>query len=88
MLLLNRIPRISRALSSHRKLACLVVSEVQDNNVSSSTLATVKAASSFNSPITLLLAGHGVTSVIDQAKMIEGLSKVIYIDNEVGLLQP
>ena len=65
-----------------------MVSEVQDNNVSSSTLATVKAASSFNSPITLLLAGHGVTSVIDQAKMIEGLSKVIYIDNEVGLHQP
>lgn len=74
----------SRLLSSagSRSGSSLVVAEVQGNDVTQGTLATITAASKIKgNPITLLVAGSNVGAVATKASNIAGVSKVICVDD-------
>lgn len=62
-------------------MAVLVIAEHNNQAVSASTLATLTAAASLSSEITVLVAGSQCNAVIDSVSKISGVVKVIACDN-------
>jgi len=73
--------------NSPRFASTLVVSEHDGSNVSASTLSAITAAKRIGADISLLVMGQGVDKVVESAAKIEGVTKVLAVDDE-SLKQP
>ena len=63
-------------------MSILVIAEHDNNNIKGSTLNTVAAASEILGEISLLVAGSNCTSVLEEAQTINGITKIISVDDE------
>ena len=64
-------------------MSTLVIADLDNAGLKESTLNTVTAAKSFNGDIHILVAGSSCGSVADAAAKIEGVSKILCVDNSV-----
>ena len=64
-------------------MSILVIAEHDNENLKGATLNTIKAASSLDGDIDLLIAGLNIDSVIEEAQSIDGLNKILKCDNEI-----
>ncbi|MDA8604993.1 FAD-binding protein [Gammaproteobacteria bacterium] len=64
-------------------MSILVIAEHDNSTIKGATLNTIAAASSINGEVTLLVAGLDISNVIDEAKTISGVSKIISCDHEL-----
>ena len=64
-------------------MSTLVIADHDNAGLKESTLNTVTAAKSFNGDIHILVAGSSCGSVADAAAKIEGVSKILCVDNSV-----
>lgn len=62
-------------------MSVLVIAEHDNSNLKGATLNTITAAKSFDGDVTVLVAGESCTSVADEAKAVDGVSKVLLADN-------
>lgn len=62
-------------------MTVLVIADHDNALLKDSTLNTITAATSFNSDIHVLVAGSGCAAVSDAAAQIEGVTKVLLVDN-------
>lgn len=70
------------ALSGSSRLAStLAVLEQRDGKLNSSSLAAVTAGTKVGGSITAIVAGSNVKSVAEEAAKVNGIEKVLYIDN-------
>jgi electron transfer flavoprotein alpha subunit len=60
----------------------LVLAEHNDANLSSATLSVVEAAKQLGREVDLLLTHNSCTSVLEEAKTVEGVSKVLNFSHE------
>lgn len=75
------VPRLSRNAAIQRLLSTLAVLEQQEGKLNMSSLAAVSAAQKLGGSIHGFVAGSNVKSVADEAAKVEGLEKVIYVEN-------
>ena len=64
-------------------MSILVIAEHDNSSIKGATLNTIAAASNINGEVTLLVAGLDISKVIDEAKSISGVSKIISCDHEL-----
>ena len=64
-------------------MSILVIAEHDNFSIKGATLNTIAAASNINDEVTLLVAGFDISNVIDEAKTISGVSKIISCDHEL-----
>ena len=64
-------------------MSILVIAEHDNSLIKGATLNTVAAASRLNAEVTLLVAGCDISGVLDEAKKILGVSKIISCDDEL-----
>ena len=64
-------------------MSILVIAEHDNSSLKVATLNTVTAATGLNGNITLLIAGSNISSVIDEAKKVSGISNIISCDDEL-----
>ena len=64
-------------------MSILVIAEHDNETLKGATLNTIKAASSLDGDIDLLIAGLNIDSVIEEAQSIDGLNKILKCDNEI-----
>ena len=64
-------------------MSTLVIADHDNAGLKESTLNTVTAAKSFDGDIHILVAGSGCANVADAAAKIDGVSKVLCVDNSV-----
>ncbi|KAF2722874.1 electron transfer flavo protein domain-containing protein [Polychaeton citri CBS 116435] len=67
--------------SARRLLSTLIAMEQREGKLNPSCLASVAAAQKLGGSVHGLIAGSNAASVAEQASKIEGLEKVLYIDN-------
>ncbi|MEE4245485.1 MAG: electron transfer flavoprotein subunit alpha/FixB family protein, partial [Kangiellaceae bacterium] len=60
----------------------LVIAEHNHSDLNASTLSVVAAASAIGGETTVLVAGNGISSVVEQAQAVDGVSAVIGIDSD------
>ncbi|KXL49511.1 hypothetical protein M433DRAFT_158657 [Acidomyces richmondensis BFW] len=70
-----------RAAAIHRLLSTLAVLEQRDGKLNMSSLASISAAKKLGGSVHGLVAGSNIKSVADEAAKVEGLEKVIFVDN-------
>ena len=64
-------------------MSILVIAEHDNSSLKGATLNTVTAATGLNGNITLLIAGSNISSVIDEAKKVSGISNIFSCDDEL-----
>ncbi len=64
-------------------MSILVFAEHDNSTLKAETLKTVAAAQAIGGDITLLVAGYNCQSVVDAASKVNGVSKVLAVDNTV-----
>ena len=64
-------------------MSILVIAEHDNETLKGATLNTIKAASSLDGDIDLLIAGLSIDNVIKEAQSIDGLNKILKCDNEI-----
>ena len=64
-------------------MSILVIAEHDNSSIKGATLNTIAAASNINGEVTLLVSGLDISNVIDEAKTISGVSKIISCDHEL-----
>ena len=78
-------PRVTAPLSRDaalaRLLSTLAVLEQREGKLNMSSLAAVSAAMKLGGGVTGFVAGSNVKTVAEEAAKVEGLEKVIYVDN-------
>lgn len=60
-----------------------MIADHNDEKLAPLTLNTVSAAQKIGHPITCLVAGTKVATVVEQLKQVEGVTKVLTIENDV-----
>ena len=75
------LPRLSRDAAIRRLLSSLAVLEQRDGKLNMSSLASISAAQKLGGTIHGFVAGGNIQQVAEQASKIEGLEKVIFVDN-------
>lgn len=60
----------------------MAVLEQRDGKLNISSLAAVTAAVKLGGSVTGLVAGKGVKAVAEEAAKVQGLEKIIYVENE------
>ena len=79
--------RMSRSLSAQqhslltRLLSTLAVLEQRDGKLNISSLGAVTAAQKLGGSITGFLAGSGLRGVAEEAARVEGVEKIIMVEN-------
>ena len=63
-------------------MAILVIAEHDNQNIKTSTLNTISAAQKISDEIHLIILGKGIEALVNKAKSIHVLSKVLKCDNE------
>lgn len=61
-------------------MSILVIAEHNNNVLSPRTLPVITAARQLGGPITVLVAGHQCSSVVEAARRLEGVGKVLHAD--------
>jgi|TARA_B100001093_G_C26842619_1_gene1021282 electron transfer flavoprotein alpha subunit len=64
-------------------MSILVIAEHDNSVIKGATLNTVTAANNIDGDVTLLVAGNDISSVVDQAKTISGINKILICDNDL-----
>ena len=64
-------------------MSILVIAEHDNSALKGSTLNTVAAATKISGDITLMVAGHNIDSVIDEAKTIDSIGNILKCDDEL-----
>jgi electron transfer flavoprotein alpha subunit len=59
----------------------LVLAEHNDTNLSAATLSVVEAAKQLGREVDLLVTQNSCTSVLEEAKTVEGVSKVLHFSH-------
>lgn len=72
---------ISRDATLARLLSTLAVLEQREGKLNMSSLAAVSAGMKLGGSITGFVAGSNIKGVAEEASKVEGLEKVIYIEN-------
>lgn len=75
------IRTISREAALRRLASTLALLEQRDGKLNMSSLASISAAQKVGGSIHGFLAGSNIKAVAEQASKIEGLEKVIYVEN-------
>ncbi len=63
-------------------MAILVIAEHDNQNIKTSTLNTITAAQKISDEIHLIILGKGIEALVNKAKSIHVLSKILKCDNE------
>lgn len=69
--------------ASVRLLSSLAVLEQRDGKLNSSSLSSVTAAQKLGGSITAFVAGSNIKAVAEEAAKVDGLDKIIAVDNAV-----
>ncbi len=72
-------------------MTILVIAEHDNHSLKASTLNTLSAAQKISSAVDLLIAGSKVDSVAQEATILEGINRILYVDDlalEHGLAEP
>ena len=64
-------------------MSILVIAEHDNSTLKGATLNTITAATGLNGDISLLVAGYDISSVVEEAQTVSGISKVLSCDNEL-----
>lgn len=64
-----------------RLLSTLAVLEQREGKLNVSSLAAVSAAQKLGEPVTGFVAGSNVKAVAEEAAKVEGIDKIIYVEN-------
>ena len=64
-------------------MSILVIAEHDNSTLKGATLNTITAATGLNGDISLLVAGSNISSVVEEAQTVSGISKVLSCDNEL-----
>lgn len=75
------IRRVSRNAALQRLLSTLAVLEQRDGKLNMSSLASISAAQKLGGSIHGFVAGGNIKAVADEASKVEGLEKVVFVDN-------
>ncbi|KAI7636466.1 hypothetical protein KC319_g6057, partial [Hortaea werneckii] len=75
------VPRVSRNAAIQRLLSTLAVLEQRDGKLNMSSLASISAAQKLGGTIHGFVAGANTKQVAEEAAKVQGLEKVIYVDN-------
>lgn len=75
------VQRLSRKAFIQRLASTLAVLEQRDGKLNMSSLASISAAQKLGGTIHGFVAGGNIKQVADEASKVEGLEKVIYVDN-------
>ena len=62
-------------------MSILVIAEHDNSNLKGATLNTVAAAKEIGNDITLLVAGFNTSSVVDESKQLNGVTKILSCDD-------
>ncbi|KAK5175502.1 Electron transfer flavoprotein alpha-subunit [Saxophila tyrrhenica] len=73
--------RASRNATLQRLLSTLAILEQREGKLNMSSLASISAAQKLSGPIHGFVAGSNVKAVAEEASKVEGLEKVIYVEN-------
>lgn len=73
--------QLSRNAAIQRLLSTLAVLEQRDGKLNMSSLASISAAQKLGGTIHGFVAGGNIKQVADEASRVEGLEKVIFVDN-------
>ena len=86
----SRCTPLARVSLLRRLLSSLAVLEQRDGKLNVSSLAAVSAAQKLGGSITGFIAGKNGKTVAEEAAKVQGLEKVLYVENEaydkVGVL--
>ena len=75
------IPRLSRDAAIRRLLSTLAILEQRDGKLNMSSLASISAAQKLGGSIHGFVAGGNIKQVADEASKVEGLEKVVFVEN-------
>ena len=64
-------------------MTILVIAEHDNSSLKGATLNTITAATGLNGDVSLLVAGLDISSVVEEAQTVSGITKVISCDNEL-----
>jgi len=64
-------------------MSILVVAEHDNKNLKGATLNTLNAATQIGDEIHLLVAGHETNNVVEESQLLNGVTKIINVDNEL-----
>ena len=64
-------------------MSILVVAEHDNKNLKGATLNTLNAATQMGDEIHLLVAGHEANNVVEESQSLNGVTKIINVDNEL-----
>ena len=64
-------------------MSILVIAEHDNKNLKGATLNTLNAATQIGNEIHLLVAGHETNNVVDESQSLNGVTKIINVDNEL-----
>jgi len=64
-------------------MSILVVAEHDNKNLKGATLNTLNAATQIGDEIHLLVAGHETNNVVEESQSLNGITKIINVDNEL-----
>jgi electron transfer flavoprotein alpha subunit len=64
-------------------MSILVIAEHDNKNLKGATLNTLNAATQIGDEIHLLVAGHETNNVVEESQSLNGVTKIINIDNEL-----
>ena len=64
-------------------MSILVIAEHDNKNLKGATLNTLNAATQIGDEIHLLVAGHEANNVVEESQSINGVTKIISVDNEL-----
>jgi len=64
-------------------MSILVVAEHDNKNLKGATLNTLNAATQIGVEIHLLVAGHETNNVVEESQSLNGVTKIINVDNEL-----
>ncbi len=79
---LTRIARSYSMPSMRMASNVLVVAEISGNEISQGTLATITAAKHIGGGVDVLIAGHNIAEQAKAAAQIDGISKVLAMDDQ------
>ena len=64
-------------------MSILVIAEHDNKNLKGATLNTLNAATQMGDEIHLLVAGHEANNVVEESQSLNGVTKIINVDNEL-----
>ena len=64
-------------------MSILVIAEHNNKEIKGATLSTIAAASKLGSDIDLLIVGDDISTIIEESKNIDSISKIVSCDDSL-----